>query len=125
VSKEIGGTIQGPAHIHGIGFWYPGATGGSAVAEDGALPTGFALGPSFPSPAGPIARLRFAVPRRAAVTVRLYDVAGREILTLAEGEVDPGYHTVVLEGNGLPGGVYFCRMVTRGFVETRRLVLVK
>jgi len=123
--QTVIGLIQGPTHIHGIGFWYPGGTGGSAAPENGALPTGFALGPSFPSPAGPITQLRFAVPRRAAVTVRLYDVAGREVLTLTEGEVDPGYHKVVLDGNGLSGGVYFCRMVARGFVETRRLVLVK
>ena len=125
VGQAVVGAVSGPYHIHGIGFWYQALPGGSGVPEEDAIPARFALGPGIPSPGGPVTRLRFAVPQRAAVAIRLYDVAGREVSRLAEGEVDPGFHTVVVDGSGLPGGVYFCRMVARGFVATRRLVLVK
>lgn len=123
--QAVIGRVIGPAHIHGIGFWYRTTPGASALPDETAIPARFALGSSIPSPGGPMTLLRFAVPQRSAVAIRLYDVAGRQLLTLADREFDPGYHTLVLDGNGLAGGVYFCRMTARGFGETRRLVLVK
>ena len=68
---------------------------------------------------------RFAVPKDARVTVKLYNVTGREVRTLADDEFEPGRHTAVLDATGLSSGVYFCRMVSGRFVETRKLVLLK
>jgi hypothetical protein len=123
--QEAIGLVQSSTYIHGIGFWYPAESGGSDVFDTDAVPAGFSLGPSLPSFASPVAQLRFGVPRSAVVAIRLYDVAGREVMVLAEGEVGPGYHTAVLNGSGLSAGVYFCRMTAPGFAQTRRLVLVK
>ncbi len=119
------GRVVGPAHIHGIGFWYHPEPSASALTEDDVIPARLALGTSRPSPCGPLTLLRFAVPQRAVVAIGLCDVTGRQVLTLLEDEVDPGNHTLVLDGDRLAAGVYFCRMTAGEFAETRRLVLVK
>jgi hypothetical protein len=57
--------------------------------------------------------------------MKLYDVTGREVRTLLDKAVDAGYHRLVFDGTGLACGVYFCHMESGGFVETRKLVLLK
>jgi len=125
VGQAVIGVASGAANLNEIGFWYQAQPGASAAPEVDPIPLEFALGPGVPSPGRQMTTLRFSVPRRAAVAIRLYDVTGRELMTLAEGEVDPGVHTLVLDGSGLAGGIYFCRMTAERFVATRRLVWVK
>jgi hypothetical protein len=125
VGQAVVGLVSGTANLHEIGFWYQTQPGASAAPEVDPIPLEFALGPGIPSPGRQQTTLRFSVPRRAAVAIRLYDVTGRELLTLTEREIDPGVHTLVLDGSGLAGGIYFCRMTAERFVATRRLVWVK
>jgi hypothetical protein len=118
------GETSGGSYIHQIGFWYqPGwvLTG----VEEGALPLRFGLGQNFPNPFNPVTTFRLAVPRAARVTVTLYDVAGRVVRELADREFEPGYHEIPLRADGLASGVYFCRMSTEGYNETRKLLLLK
>jgi hypothetical protein len=119
------GRVTGSTCDGSIGFWYPVTVIAQAVPEETTPPERFALGPGFPSPAGPTTTLRFAVPRPSRVAIRLYDVTGREVRTLLEGELPPGDHTIELDGAALAAGIYFCRLTAPAFSETRRLVLVK
>ena len=125
VSQTAIGRITGTSYIHGIGFWYQAQAYASDAPEIEVVPTCFALGPSYPNPGGPVTTLRLAIPHTARVALRLYDVTGRQVRTLLEGELPPGFHTVPLDGTALAAGVYFCRMIAPAFSETRRLVLVK
>jgi hypothetical protein len=118
------GVVSGPSHTNQIGFWYQPGWILTAV-EDGGLPTRFLLDQNFPNPFNPVSMLRFGLPSRARVTIRLYDVAGREVRTLVDEEFDPGYHWVVIDGQDLASGVYFCRMEAASFSEARKLVLLK
>jgi hypothetical protein len=118
------GVTSGGSYLHQIGFWYqPGwvLTG----VEDELIPTRFELGQNFPNPFNPVTSFRFAVPKDARVTVKLYDVAGREVRTLVDDTFAPGFHTVPLYADGLASGVYFCRMTADTFSETRKLMLLK
>lgn len=124
VGQPAIGVTSGGSYLHEIGFWYqPGwiLTG----VEDETHPTRFELGQNFPNPFNPVTTLRFAVPRESRVTVKLYDVAGREVRTLVDDTYEPGYHTVPLYADGLASGVYFCRMSADTFTETRKLMLLK
>jgi hypothetical protein len=125
VAQTVIGRVSDASHIHLIGFWYPAQVFASAVPEETGLPVAFALGTPYPNPGGPMTTLRLAVPRSSSVALRLYDVSGRLVRTLLEGELPPGYHTVDLDGAMLAAGIYFCRLTAPGFRETRRLVLVK
>jgi hypothetical protein len=118
------GVVSGPSYTNEIGFWYqPGWI--LTEVEDGVLPTRFLLDQNFPNPFKPVSTLRFGVPEQARVAIRLYDVAGREVRTLADEEFDPGYHWIVIDGSGLASGVYFCRMEAASFREVTKLILLK
>jgi len=124
VGQPAIGVTSGGSYLNQIGFWYqPGwvLTG----IEGELLPTSFQLGQNFPNPFNPVTTFRFAVPKAARVTVTLYDVAGRVVRTLVDDDYEPGYHTVALSADGLASGVYFCRMASESFSETRKLLLLK
>ena len=120
------GPMGGPDYSTEIGFWYmPGWVLTGIVDEENLVPVSFGFGQCHPNPFNPVTTLGFAVPRRARVEIRVFDVAGREVMTLIDREIDPGYHQAALDGAGLPSGVYFARMVSGEFVETRKMVLLK
>ena len=110
---------------------YQGATPVS-VPADVAPPLSFALAPTEPNPAHGVALLRYSLPVRGDVRLRLYDVTGRGLATLASGAVDAGVHAARLDVRALAGGVYFCRFEARTpdgstllHAETRKLLVAK
>jgi hypothetical protein len=67
----------------------------------------------------------FYLPRNEYVTLKVYDVTGREIETLVEGEVPSGEHRLQWSAEGLAGGVYFCRMTAKAYSRTIKLLYQK
>ncbi len=126
VGQACIGVVSGPSHTNEIGFWYrPGWILTGIEDEGDLLPATYWMGQNHPNPFNPITTLQFALPDRAHVVMKLYDASGREVRTLIDREMDPGYHRTVIEGSGLASGVYFCRMVAGKFIESRKLVLLK
>ena len=124
VGQPAIGVVSGGSYTNEIGFWYqPGwvLTG----VEDEAVPTRFSFGQNFPNPFNPVTTFRFAVPKAGRVTLTLYDVAGRLVRTLVDDDYGPGYHTFTLSADGLASSVYFCRMASGQFTESRKLLLLK
>ena len=120
------GVVGGEGSIHRIGFWYTASPAAAEVAwPEQEHPKRFALGPGVPNPSREDISLRIAVPVRSAVSVRLYDVSGREVRILADGEIEAGQHSVRISSRGLASGIYFCRMAAPGFSRTQRLVLLR
>jgi hypothetical protein len=124
IGQPLIGVASGGSYINEIGFWYQPGWILTGVAGD-LIPTKYELGQNYPNPFNPVTTFRFGVPREARVTVKLYDVAGREVRTLADDTFGPGYHTVPLYADGMPSGVYFCRMTADSFSATRKLMLLK
>jgi len=89
------------------------------------LPTQFALSAPFPNPFNATTTLRFDLPRAAMVTLRIYDVLGRESAVLATGMKPAGSYTTIWNAAESPSGIYFARLETDGFAQTRKLLLVK
>jgi Secretion system C-terminal sorting domain len=120
------GIASGPGGIAEAGFWYQLYQMATEVEEaPPPLPTEFGLGPNVPNPFNPRTTLAFSVPVRAHVTIRLYDVKGRLVMTVVDEELDPGYHTRTLEMGRLGSGVYIARMIAGDFARTRKLVLIE
>ena len=67
----------------------------------------------------------FSVPRNASVTLRVYDMTGRVIETLVQGDVPAGEHRLQWSAQGLASGVYLCRMESSEFSQTIRMMYVK
>ncbi len=96
------------------------------------IPEEFALSQNFPNPFNPTTTIEFALPQQAHVTLKVFDLLGREIATLVDARLRPGFHRTVLSGEGLSSGVYLYRIhaqpVTDGvppFSTTRKFVLLK
>lgn len=89
------------------------------------LPTFFMLRQNYPNPFNPSTTIAYAVERRAFVVIKVYDMLGREITTLVNGEMGPGTYEVMWNSDGMSGGMYFCRMQSSGYSATRKMILVK
>ena len=88
-------------------------------------PSDFQLCANFPNPFNPSTMIVFFVPRNEFVTLTVYDVTGRAIETLVEGEVPPGEHRLQWSAEGLASGVYLCRMKTKSSAKTIKLLYQK
>ncbi|RMD88646.1 MAG: T9SS C-terminal target domain-containing protein [Calditrichaeota bacterium] len=89
------------------------------------IPEAYALEQNYPNPFNPATTIRFALPERSHVILKLYDLLGREVTTLVDEKLPPGEYGVVFEAQDLPSGVYFYRIKAEGFVKTRKLTLLK
>jgi len=69
--------------------------------------------------------VRFAIPKAEHTTIKIFDILGREIATLVDGELPAGEHSVVYNAEGLPSGVYFLRLQAGKFVQQSKMVLMR
>jgi endoglucanase len=89
-------------------------------------PTEFFLGQNYPNPFNPQTTISYSLPRASTVTLRVYDLIGREVATLLHNDREPaGDREVSFGGTNLPSGIYFYRLLAEDFIETKRMVLVK
>ena len=91
------------------------------------FPAQFELLRNFPNPFNPRTEITFAVPvgTRHVVSLQVCDLLGREIATLVNEKLAPGTYTKEWDATGEPSGVYFYRLSTPDFVQTRKLVLLR
>ena len=98
----------------------------SAISsEDVLLPTEYALYQNYPNPFNPMTVIRYDVKQTGLVSVKIFDILGREVATLVSEIVPAGSYTVTWDASNLPSGIYLYRMEASGFEQTRKLVLVK
>jgi hypothetical protein len=89
------------------------------------LPKVYGLSQSYPNPCGSHAFIRYQVPRKSQVDLRVYDASGRLVDVLLEGEVEAGYHSARLSTDSYVSGVYFYRLAAGGKTFTKKLIVVK
>jgi hypothetical protein len=97
----------------------------SVAAESPALPAAFELQQNFPNPFNPSTEIRFSLPRSSQVTLRVYDLLGREVATLVQGPLPAGMHEVTLDASSLPSGIYFYRLNAGNLAQIRKMMLLK
>jgi photosystem II stability/assembly factor-like uncharacterized protein len=88
------------------------------------------LSQNYPNPFNPSTKIKFEIPDQnrndnAIVTLKIYDILGREIATLVNEEKPAGEYEVEFDGSNLTSGVYFYQLKAGSFVETRKMVLIK
>jgi hypothetical protein len=92
---------------------------------EGNPPSSFYLSQNYPNPFNPSTTISFSLPHSAGVTLKVLNTLGEEVATLLSGEMETGTHLVQWDATGYPTGVYFYRLQTGTFLETRKLVLLK
>jgi hypothetical protein len=90
-----------------------------------AHPAAFRLEQNYPNPFNASTIIPITLTRRARVTVKIFDILGREVDRLVDGELPAGEHRLRFQADDLPSGVYLCRLQAEGGFQTRRLVLLR
>jgi hypothetical protein len=90
-----------------------------------AAPQQFALHQNYPNPFNAVTMIAYDVNRTGPVSLKVFDILGREMETLVQGIVSAGFHRVSWNAANVPSGIYFCRMQASGYAQTQKLVLVK
>ncbi|MGA9119069.1 MAG: M28 family peptidase [Bacteroidota bacterium] len=80
---------------------------------------------NFPNPFNPITTIRYGLPHRSHVLLTIFNTIGQRVAELENGDMDAGFHEVQFNGRNLASGVYFYRLSTGSFVDTKRLILLK
>jgi hypothetical protein len=110
-------------------------TGGITFEQESTvdIPSNFKLFQNYPNPFNPNTIIRYTIPRGSPigafgddkVTLKVYDIIGREIETLVNENLKPGTYEVKFDGSKLASGVYFYKLQAGDFQETKKLILLK
>lgn len=89
------------------------------------IPASLTLGQNYPNPFNPLTSIRYAIPENSFVTLKIYDMLGREIKTLVSEEQGAGNYTVQFNAQNISSGVYFYKITAGKFTVSKKLILVK
>lgn len=89
------------------------------------IPSGYFLDKNYPNPFNPTTTISFSLPRAGTVKLKVFNILGREVATLVDKWMMAGRHAVQFDANELSSGVYFYRLSTGNFQETKKMLLIK
>jgi enterochelin esterase-like enzyme len=105
-------------------YFFPDNSSG-ITAENNFIPDDIILYQNYPNPFNPSTNIRFEVPHSTNIKLVLYDLLGREVRILFEGEALAGVNEIELNAENLAGGIYFYRLISEDFIATKKLMLLK
>ena len=115
------GATQDPmirAQIH-----LPGSVGITPIS--GNIPERYSLSQNYPNPFNPSTKINFAIPKNGFVKIAVYDILGRRVSNLINQNLNAGTYSIDFNGANLNSGIYFYRIEADGFVETKKMLLIK
>jgi hypothetical protein len=89
------------------------------------VPEAFVLNQNYPNPFNPQTSIRFGLPDASNVSLKVYDLIGREVATLINERLAAGYHTVSFDGSQVATGIYFYRINAGEYRDVRKMILIK
>ena len=89
------------------------------------LPNEFSLGNAYPNPFNPVTRIQFGLPVDTEISIDIYNMRGRLVESLIDGNMLAGYHTITWNASSYSSGVYFIKMHAGNKISTQKLMLVK
>ncbi len=89
------------------------------------LPTEFSLSQNYPNPFNPSTIIKFSIPSSGFATLKIYNALGEEVVVLLDNEFTAGIYEVKWNATGFPSGVYFYQLKTEGYIETKKMLLMK
>ena len=109
------GGIPGPAVSVGV----------KEPFSSGVLPARYSLAQNYPNPFNAITQVKYALPRDCVVRLEVYNIIGQKVATLVQGHQQAGYKVARWDASSLSSGIYFYRLQTSDFVQTRKMVVLK
>ena len=113
------------------GFWYANQTL-VGVNDENLVPNVFQLYQNYPNPFNPSTTIKYSIPSNlnsskdgALVTLKIYDLLGREVELLVNEEKFPGFYEVNFNASNFASGIYLYRIKANNFVVTKKMILLK
>ncbi|MCL5030393.1 MAG: T9SS type A sorting domain-containing protein [Bacteroidetes bacterium] len=87
--------------------------------------TKFTLQQNYPNPFNPSTAIRYSLPQNSFVSLKVFDISGKEVSTLANEQETQGNHSIEFNANNLASGIYFYRIQAGNYTDTKKLILLK
>jgi hypothetical protein len=97
----------------------------SVKSDLNGIPSGYVIGQNYPNPFNPSTKIEYQVPTSGLVTLKVYNVLGKEVATLVNAQRSAGKYVVDFNARGLTSGIYFYTIKSGSFNETRKMILLK
>ncbi len=97
----------------------------TAVKNDYSIPYEFKLHRNYPNPFNPITRIKYSNPISEIVEIKIYNMLGSEIRTLFRGHKHAGNYEIEFDASHLPSGVYFYKIISRSYSDTKKMILLR
>jgi len=109
---------------YGDPYWFTGVVTGVKTTE--VLPNEFTLANAYPNPFNPSTNISFSIPEKGNVSLKIYDMIGKEVKTIVENSVQQaGEHNYSINMNGLASGIYFYQLTYNNNLQTKKMLLLK
>ena len=126
VGQTVIGSSNNSINVSNAGFWYQTKEIVTNVEQiPNSLPKKFRLEQNYPNPFNPTTTIQFALPKPSSVTLKLFDILGREIAVLVDEDFQPGEYKVVFDARSLSSGVYFYQIRMDNFHAIKKMVLLQ
>ena len=106
-------------------YAYAGCSGPLTGIGNSETPVSFKLSQNYPNPFNPTTKISYALPKSGLVTLRVYDILGKEVATLVNEVKNAGNYTVDFAATNFTSGVYFYKLETNGFSDIKKMMLIK
>lgn len=111
----------------GAGAYVTGGCSGPfiGIGTNSSIADGYSLSQNYPNPFNPSTVINFSLPVKSLVTIKVYDVNGKEIAELINKEKQSGAHSIEFNGANLSSGVYYYKLTAGDYSQVRKMILVK
>lgn len=100
-----------------------GNVGVTKISSD--VPNKYSISPNFPNPFNPITNIKFTLPKTSHVKINVVDITGKEIAILVDGYLQSGTYKTDWDASSFSSGIYFYKMVSESYSETKKMILIK
>ena len=101
------------------------STATGIISNNTGIPSTYSISQNYPNPFNPATKIDYSVPKPGNVKITVYDIMGRQIGQLVNSYHQPGYYSAIFNGENVASGMYFYKIEASGFVQTKKMILVK
>jgi Zinc carboxypeptidase/Secretion system C-terminal sorting domain/Carboxypeptidase regulatory-like domain len=97
----------------------------AVISSPNSTPTQYSLSQNYPNPFNPSTTIKYQLPQSGNVSLKVYDVLGREVASLANGFKSAGSYTITFNSSSLPSGIYFYQLKVNDYLSLKKMILLK